>query len=93
MEEASNIAALTAEGFCASTVAVADQLEIVGCSLDVTSFCLFKHQVANGFRIRRVKVKLRQHKLNAQIVIGELLLREELVEDVELISAVQGEKA
>ena len=93
MEKAADVAGFSGEGFCAAAEAVPDELEIVGGSPHISARRPFQHHPSDGFGIRRFQIPLGQLHLLVQIVIGEFLTGEKLIQHIEVITGVQRQKA
>ena len=73
MEEAADIAGLTAEGLGAAAEAVSHQFEVIRCPANISAWRTFQHEGADGFRIRRLEVDLRQIHFLLQVIIRDLI--------------------
>ena len=73
MEEAADIAGLTAEGLGAAAEAVSHQLEVIRGTANISAWRAFQHEGADGFRVRRLEVDLRQIHFLLQIIIRDLI--------------------
>ena len=93
MEKAADVAGFSGEGLCAAAEAVPDELEIVGGSPHISARRPFQHHPSDGFGIRRFQISLGQLHLLVQIVIGEFLTGEKLIQHIEVITGVQRQEA
>ena len=93
MEKAADVAGFSGEGFCTAAEAVPYELEIVGGPPHISARRPFQHHPSDGFGIRRFQIPLGQLHLLVQIVIGEFLTGEKLIQHIEVITGVQRQKA
>ena len=93
MEKAADVAGFSGEGLCAAAEAVPDKLEIVSGPPHISARRSFQHHPSDGFGIRRFQISLGQLHLLVQIVIGEFLTGEKLIQHIEVITGVQRQKA
>ena len=73
MEEAADIAGLTAEGLGAAAEAVADELEEVRRAADAPAGRTLQHEGADGLGVGRLEVDLRQIHFLLQVIIRDLI--------------------
>ena len=93
MKEAADITRFAAEGFGAAAETVANQLEVICGTADISARSAFQHKCADGFGIGRLQVDLCQIHLLLQVIIRELTSGEELVKDIEVIPRIQRQEA
>ena len=93
IEETANIAGFSGKGLCAAAEAVPDKLEIVSGPPHISARRSFQHHPSDGFGIRRFQISLGQLHLLVQIVIGEFLTGEKLIQHIEVITGVQRQEA
>ena len=93
IEETANIAGFSGKGLGAAAEAVSNQLEKVGSAPHISAGRPFQHHPSDGFGIRRFQIPLGQLQFLFQIVIGEFLFGEELIQHIEIVTGVQRQKA
>src|SRR5699024_9986189 len=92
IEETADIAGFSGKGLGAAAEAVSNQLEKVGSAPYVTARRSFQHHSLDGLSVRKLQIPLRQLQLLFQIVIGEFLFGEELIQHIEIVACIQRQK-
>ena len=92
VEETADVAGFSGKGLGTAAEAVSDQLEKVGGPPHIAARRPFQHHPSDGLGIRRLQIPLRQLHLLVQIVIGEFLFGEELIQHIEIVACIQRQK-
>ena len=92
IEETADIAGFSGKGLGAAAEAVSNQLEKVGSAPYITARRSFQHHSLDGLSVRKLQIPLRQLQLLFQIVIGEFLFGEELIQHIEIVACIQRQK-